>query len=66
LFDIDIPWIADGLRDFGHKRDEMYRIFKSALDKRKIPYTNVQGTYAQCEKFLTGQVNDTFFTLPAL
>ncbi len=65
LFDIDIPWIADGLRDMGHKRDEMYWIFKSALDKRKIPYTKVKGTYAQREKFLTGQINQ-IFTFPDL
>ncbi len=60
LFDIDVPWIADGLRDLGHKRQEMYRIFKSELDKRKIPYTNVRGNYLQREIFLTNQMNHLF------
>lgn len=65
LFDIDIPWIADGLRDLGHKRQEMYRIFKSELDKREIPYTVVRGNYLQRENFLTHQINH-FFNLPDL
>jgi HTH-type transcriptional repressor of NAD biosynthesis genes len=52
LFDIDVPWIADGLRDLPHLREKMYNIFKSELDKRKIPYTNVQGTPSQREEII--------------
>jgi HTH-type transcriptional repressor of NAD biosynthesis genes len=52
LFDIDVPWIADGLRDLGDKRDYMYEIFRLELDKRKIPYTKVQGTPVQREQII--------------
>jgi nicotinamide riboside kinase len=43
----DVPWVADGLRDLGAYRKEMFNIFKSALDKRKIPYTDVKGTFEE-------------------
>ena len=47
--DIDVPWIEDGLRDLGHKRQEMTDIFKSALEQRNIPYTIVSGDFQQRE-----------------
>jgi len=49
LFDIDIPWIPDGLRDLGHRREEMFEIFQKALEKRKIQYTLVKGNWNQRE-----------------
>ena len=64
LFDVDVPWVSDGLRDLGDQRHEMFLIFKTELDKRKIPYTRVQGTYTQREKFLIDQVKTTFLGLP--
>jgi HTH-type transcriptional repressor of NAD biosynthesis genes len=51
--DIDTPWIADGMRDLGDKREMMYNIFKSELDKRKIPYTIVQGTFEEREQMIS-------------
>lgn len=45
LLDIDVPWVADGLRDLGHKRQEMYQIFKDALDERGIEYIKVSGDW---------------------
>jgi NadR type nicotinamide-nucleotide adenylyltransferase len=29
--DIDVPWVADGMRDRGERRDEMHKIFLTAL-----------------------------------
>jgi HTH-type transcriptional regulator, transcriptional repressor of NAD biosynthesis genes len=49
LFDIDVPWVADGLRDLGNKRKEMYSVFKEALDRRKIKYVMIGGDYQQRE-----------------
>lgn len=45
LFDIDVPWVEDGLRDLGDKRGEMFLIFKTELDKRNINYTIVSGPW---------------------
>lgn len=45
LFDVDVPWVADGLRDLGYRRQEVHAMFKAALDSRGIPYTEVAGDW---------------------
>jgi HTH-type transcriptional regulator, transcriptional repressor of NAD biosynthesis genes len=56
LFDIDVPWVADGLRDLGDRRVEMFNIFKNELNKRKIPYTLVQGTFEERDRIISSQL----------
>lgn len=58
LFDIDVPWIADGLRDLAHLRKEMFQIFKDALEKRNIRYTLVTGSWEQRERIVTEKINE--------
>ena len=53
LFDIDVPWIPDGLRDLGDRREEMFDIFRKALEKREIQYTLVKGNWKQRENIVT-------------
>ena len=50
LLDIDVPWVADNLRDFGHQRPEMLGRFREELNKRNLPYTIVSNSYS--ERFL--------------
>jgi HTH-type transcriptional regulator, transcriptional repressor of NAD biosynthesis genes len=52
LFDIDVPWVSDGLRDLGDegKRQEMYDIFRQELERRNINYTKVQGDWEERER----------------
>ncbi len=59
LFDIDVLWIKDGLRDLGDekKREEMYEIFKSELVQRNISYVNVQGDWYEREQIIIKEVN---------
>ena len=45
LLDIDVPWIADNLRDFEHQRVEMLAHFRHELDKRNYTYELVSGPY---------------------
>lgn len=45
LFDIDVPWVADDIRDLGHKRKEMYELFKNELVIRNIPFVSVHGSW---------------------
>jgi HTH-type transcriptional repressor of NAD biosynthesis genes len=47
LLNIDTPWIADSLRDFGHRRAEMFAVFKEELEKRNIPYLLIEGTWEE-------------------
>ncbi|MBX3254472.1 MAG: AAA family ATPase [Chitinophagaceae bacterium] len=50
LLDIDTPWIADPLRDQGHRRKEMMKIFKNELEERKIEYVLISGSYEERER----------------
>jgi HTH-type transcriptional regulator, transcriptional repressor of NAD biosynthesis genes len=45
LMDIDVPWVADGLRDLGNQRQEMFDAFKLELEKRNLEYTLISGSY---------------------
>ena len=57
LFDIDVPWVADGLRDLGGKRQEMFDRFKAELDRRQISYVLVSGSYEDREKAIVDVVD---------
>lgn len=45
LLDIDVPWVADSLRDQRHRRPEMLARFREALERRNIGYELVRGGY---------------------
>ncbi len=57
LFDIDVPWVADGMRDLSDNRQEMFDVFKHELEVRDIKYKLVSGTYKQREEFLCVEIN---------
>jgi NadR type nicotinamide-nucleotide adenylyltransferase len=43
LCDIDIPWIADGIRDRGNKREEMQQLFRDATLRSGAATATVTG-----------------------
>lgn len=57
LFDVDVPWVEDGLRDLGHMRQQMFDVFKTALDQRNIAYVLVKGNWAERERIITEAVD---------
>ncbi len=57
LFDIDVPWVPDGLRDLGEKREEMFAKFKSELERRRIPYILLSGNFEVREQKVTAFVD---------
>jgi HTH-type transcriptional regulator, transcriptional repressor of NAD biosynthesis genes len=57
LFDNDVPWVADGLRDLENHREEMLDIFKNELEKRAIPYKWIKGTYKEREATMMKEMN---------
>lgn len=57
LLDIDVPWVADDLRDLGHQREQMFAIFRQALEQRNIPYILVRGTYAEREAMICQEID---------
>lgn len=57
LFDIDVPWIADGLRDLNNQRGEMLKMFEEELMKRKIQFVRVKGDWNEREKIIKRELD---------
>jgi nicotinamide riboside kinase len=47
LLEIDVPWIADGMRDREARRDEVHVLFRQTLARFDAPVTVVQGPWEQ-------------------
>ena len=49
FFEIDVPWVADGVRDLGDPevRTRMRDLFKNALIERHIPFVTISGNWAE-------------------
>jgi HTH-type transcriptional regulator, transcriptional repressor of NAD biosynthesis genes len=60
LFDIDVPWVPDGLRDLGHRREEMFNLFKKNLEDRAITYTLVTGNWSTREATICETLEELF------
>jgi nicotinamide riboside kinase len=45
LFDIDLPWVADGTRVFGdpERRRRFFELSKAELERRGVPWALVSG-----------------------
>jgi NadR type nicotinamide-nucleotide adenylyltransferase len=43
LCNIDAPWVADGVRDRGHIRDEMQQLFEAAVTASHAASANISG-----------------------
>jgi HTH-type transcriptional regulator, transcriptional repressor of NAD biosynthesis genes len=57
LLNIDVPWVSDGLRDLGHRRTEIYNLFRDALDQRGIQWVDVSGSWAQRWQIVTAEID---------
>ncbi|MCE7862788.1 MAG: ATPase [Bacteroidetes bacterium CHB5] len=58
LFDIDVPWVADHMRDLGNEREKMFQVFKNELDHRAISYRLVTGNYQQREILISKCIDE--------
>lgn len=56
LMDIDVPWIADGLRDLGNRREDMMQVFRNELIQRGIKFTTVRGDYQKREGIVANEI----------
>jgi NadR type nicotinamide-nucleotide adenylyltransferase len=46
LCDIDVPWVADGLRDRAERREEMHQLFVDTANEFGMPWFLVSGDEA--------------------
>jgi NadR type nicotinamide-nucleotide adenylyltransferase len=44
MCDIDVEWVADGVRDRGHMREEMQQLFRDAVARSGAPFAVISGT----------------------
>jgi HTH-type transcriptional regulator, transcriptional repressor of NAD biosynthesis genes len=60
LFNIDVPWVDDGVRDLGSsaQREYMYKWFKYELEKRSLPFVEVRGTWKERERLVTEEIDN--------
>lgn len=47
LLDIDVPWVADGVRDRGGQREEVHALFADTLERFGAAYTLVRGAWQE-------------------
>jgi NadR type nicotinamide-nucleotide adenylyltransferase len=45
LLDVDVPWVADGVRDRGDQREEMHALFAATLARFDAPVTRIGGDW---------------------
>ncbi len=57
LFDIDVPWVGDGMRDLGERRKEMYNVFEAELEKRGIGFYSVTGSWSGRHSYITSKID---------
>jgi NadR type nicotinamide-nucleotide adenylyltransferase len=47
LLDIDVPWVADPIRDRGSQRAEMHGLFRAMLDRYGLAYVSIGGGWEE-------------------
>ena len=58
LLDIDIPWVPDGIRDRGDRREELHTLFAETLARLGCTVTPISGTYAERLKLAVSTVDE--------
>ncbi len=64
LFDIDVAWVADEMRDLGERRKEMFEVFRNGLEQRRIAYTLVQGDYPTRQQLIESWIEEHYELKP--
>jgi len=64
LLDIDVPWVPDGVRDRGDRREEMQQLFIDTLERVNAPYSVIRGTWP-VRRALAIERIDALLRLPA-
>jgi NadR type nicotinamide-nucleotide adenylyltransferase len=44
LMDVDVPWVPDGVRNRGDRREEMQALFENAVAASGAPYVRISGS----------------------
>jgi NadR type nicotinamide-nucleotide adenylyltransferase len=58
LLEIDVPWVADSVRDRGDRREEMQQLFREAVAASGAPSVVISGTWSQRMKVASAAIDD--------
>jgi nicotinamide riboside kinase len=58
LCDIDVPWVADDLRDKPNERKKIFSVFESVLQKQELPYVILSGSKSERLKNAVNHINE--------
>jgi len=47
LLDVDVPWVADPIRDRGQQRAEMHALFRDMVQRYDLPSVTVSGDWGE-------------------
>jgi NadR type nicotinamide-nucleotide adenylyltransferase len=47
LMDIDVPWVADPIRDRGGQRSEMHALFRGVLERHRLRHVTIGGAWSE-------------------
>lgn len=47
LLDVDVPWVDDGTRSFGHLRERHFGLLREELERRGLPYLVLSGDWEE-------------------
>lgn len=64
LLDIDVPWVADGIRDRGDRREEMQALFVQTLRRVEAPFSIVRGTWPDRRALAIREAQRLLDTIP--
>ena len=57
LTEVDIPWVADDLRDSPHEREDISAFFETMLNRHHIPFKKVGGNRLERVTYVQHMVN---------
>lgn len=57
LLEIDVPWIADGVRDRGERREEVQGLFRDAVAASGAPYVVIRGGWDERRRQATDAID---------
>lgn len=63
---IDTPWVADGIRDRGDRREEMHQVFVDTLTKLNAPFVELRGMNDERRANAIKLIDDFLLSLRAL
>ncbi|HEY4217270.1 MAG TPA: ATP-binding protein [Gemmatimonadaceae bacterium] len=64
LCEIDVPWIADDVRDRGHMRDEMQALFRAAVGTTGVPTAAITGNWDERFQRAVDAIDSLLLTVP--